>query len=221
MGNKHKKKKHITRHCIKRCFNNLAAAIKKNNNEFISYEEMVQRLNNLNSNNYNNHIGMLEIAHKHIKKYVEIASKIILPIIADYVKQSEHAIEILAWRCMDANPEHDPDQRFSDLTFAPKWWETFAKNQNMIYMSMKNSSSDNDHLELTKLKSLFKQMSEDYSIIYGEECSICLDSEVLEIFYRLKCGHNFHNSCISAWFKAKGNKACPLCRADPDIIIKL
>ena len=45
---------------------------------------------------------------------------------------------------------------------------------------------------------------------HPDECSICLDVVVGPIIKLNKCGHTFHQSCISCWFE-KSN-TCPLCR---------
>lgn len=45
---------------------------------------------------------------------------------------------------------------------------------------------------------------------HPDECSICLDVVVGPLIKLNKCGHTFHQSCISCWFE-KSN-TCPLCR---------
>jgi len=47
------------------------------------------------------------------------------------------------------------------------------------------------------------------------ECVICLANEAT---YRLRCGHQFHEACISRW-RDMGHNTCPTCREliDPDV----
>jgi len=40
------------------------------------------------------------------------------------------------------------------------------------------------------------------------ECAICLDKEVIKLYYKLPCEHNFHFNCLSKMKKLQ----CPLCR---------
>ena len=48
------------------------------------------------------------------------------------------------------------------------------------------------------------------------ECVICLTDNAR---YRLRCGHQFHNTCISRW-QESGHNTCPTCREliDPNFI---
>jgi hypothetical protein len=45
-----------------------------------------------------------------------------------------------------------------------------------------------------------------------EECYICQDEMGQRV--ALKCGHEFHPSCIVSWFQT-GKSSCPTCRHDP------
>lgn len=50
------------------------------------------------------------------------------------------------------------------------------------------------------------------------ECSVCLTHNVNpETGGALRCGHTFHNECISKWF-IRGKFNCPCCRASADIL---
>lgn len=50
------------------------------------------------------------------------------------------------------------------------------------------------------------------------ECSVCLTHDVTpETGGALRCGHTFHNECISKWFM-RGKFNCPCCRASADIL---
>lgn len=46
-------------------------------------------------------------------------------------------------------------------------------------------------------------------------CSVCMDSMTIRNHRELSCGHKFHKKCIQTW-KNRGNRTCPLCRADFD-----
>ena len=50
------------------------------------------------------------------------------------------------------------------------------------------------------------------------ECSVCLTHDVEpNTGGALRCGHTFHNECISKWF-IRGKFNCPCCRASADIL---
>lgn len=51
------------------------------------------------------------------------------------------------------------------------------------------------------------------------ECSICLTNDVEHGVTGgvLRCGHTFHNRCISEWF-VRGKFSCPCCRASADVL---
>ena len=56
-------------------------------------------------------------------------------------------------------------------------------------------------------------MTIDRKIIEEKKiCSICFEETNFSSRFYLKCGHFFHNSCLSTWFKV--NKKCPICRIE-------
>lgn len=42
------------------------------------------------------------------------------------------------------------------------------------------------------------------------ECSICMENIEYDKIEKLSCGHSYHNSCISKWYKT--SLSCPICR---------
>ena len=47
------------------------------------------------------------------------------------------------------------------------------------------------------------------------DCAIC-KTQTYERFHSLFCGHGFHKSCVSEWFKV--SRTCPYCRKSEPII---
>ncbi len=50
-------------------------------------------------------------------------------------------------------------------------------------------------------------------------CSICLNVMEEEGRLELDCHHTFHQACILQWFRSPNNSSCPLCRAEPELIL--
>jgi len=44
----------------------------------------------------------------------------------------------------------------------------------------------------------------------SDKCAICIESQHENTHMRLDCGHCFHKTCITGWFKR--SKTCPMCR---------
>ena len=44
----------------------------------------------------------------------------------------------------------------------------------------------------------------------SDKCAICIESQHEHSHTRLDCGHCFHKTCITGWFKR--SKTCPMCR---------
>lgn len=44
----------------------------------------------------------------------------------------------------------------------------------------------------------------------NEECCICLETEMIQPWSMLPCGHKFHGSCVSTWLQM--HQTCPVCR---------
>jgi len=44
----------------------------------------------------------------------------------------------------------------------------------------------------------------------NEECCICLETDTIQPWSMLPCGHKFHGSCVSTWLNA--HHTCPVCR---------
>ena len=47
---------------------------------------------------------------------------------------------------------------------------------------------------------------------HNEECCICLETEIIQPWSMLPCGHKFHGSCVSTWLHT--HQTCPVCRLD-------
>jgi hypothetical protein len=46
----------------------------------------------------------------------------------------------------------------------------------------------------------------------NEECCICLETDIIQPWSMLPCGHKFHGSCVSTWLQT--HQTCPVCRLD-------
>ena len=53
----------------------------------------------------------------------------------------------------------------------------------------------------------------------AEVCPICF-LPLSSGHVTLECNHTFHSDCIIKWFRSK-NDSCPLCRAEPEVSLKL
>ena len=51
----------------------------------------------------------------------------------------------------------------------------------------------------------------------NEECCICLETNLIQTWSMLPCGHKFHDSCVSTWLIA--HQTCPICRLDVMTVI--
>lgn len=65
------------------------------------------------------------------------------------------------------------------------------------------------HLKRIKMKTIEEQ-DNNLGEKLEEPCAICLDDQYTNTTYRLDCGHHFHPTCVTAWFKR--NATCPICR---------
>ena len=51
----------------------------------------------------------------------------------------------------------------------------------------------------------------------NQECCICMDTDNIQPWVGLPCGHMFHTSCVSRWITT--HHTCPVCRFDMRIIV--
>ena len=73
----------------------------------------------------------------------------------------------------------------------------------------------NDIFNFLNLRKYFNNIDKYFPKVEKkeEECAICTES--LKEARKLKCNHYFHLICLIKWIE-KGNKTCPLCRANID-----
>lgn len=75
--------------------------------------------------------------------------------------------------------------------------------------SMDMYTRDLQHLKRINMKSIY-QNPDSTGDKLPEPCAICLDDQHTNTSYKLECGHHFHSTCITKWFKC--NATCPMCR---------
>ena len=129
----------------------------------------------------------------------------------------------------DSVPIHREDQTLLDRLneAATAWSPTFnhrqpppppppptLENVNSMVVQMIR------HQGGVQLKTSSSSMSNKNTMSNGTtECSICLTNDVEHGVTGgvLRCGHTFHNRCISEWF-VRGKFSCPCCRASADVL---
>jgi len=57
----------------------------------------------------------------------------------------------------------------------------------------------------------------DVVLNINQECCICMDTDNIQPWVGLPCGHMFHTSCVSRWITT--HHTCPVCRFDMRIIV--
>jgi hypothetical protein len=55
----------------------------------------------------------------------------------------------------------------------------------------------------------------DFSILYQNDCTICINKINFEHKHHLRCGHVFHYDCIKLWLEI--NDICPNCKQTVEV----
>ena len=73
-----------------------------------------------------------------------------------------------------------------------------------------DSSANNiDPIDVTNTNSGINNKDDNNSNM----CPICIENFVNnDIIIKLKCGHNYHKTCITGWITTNANNPCPYCR---------
>lgn len=83
----------------------------------------------------------------------------------------------------------------------------------LLDQSLQNDQIQKDKATREMIQQLgpYRRVNESSNML-KEECSICLESFMVNEGYRtLPCGHDFHKKCIDKWF-LEGSQECPMCR---------
>jgi len=94
-------------------------------------------------------------------------------------------------------------------------WKMEERLQKML-----DKGYSNTHISLSKSKMFYPRthLDVDEGHEVSESCSICSEKYLFNCSecrtVMLKCGHDFHFSCISIWTMIKGKETCPVCRQE-------
>jgi len=84
---------------------------------------------------------------------------------------------------------------------------------NLSLVSEKRKKKEQIKNILNSLNNIKKLDKKDRLVKDKECCCICMETFTKKNIRReLKCGHNFHKSCIDKWFLKSETLRCPICR---------
>lgn len=87
--------------------------------------------------------------------------------------------------------------------------EKYAKGMRSDLL-LSNQYIEESHSEIISLYKKNLESMYAYSKSDGNMCMICMDE--MDTCCKIKCNHEFHESCVSEWLLRNEAKSCPLCR---------
>ena len=82
-------------------------------------------------------------------------------------------------------------------------------NQQPVIRQTRDVSSP---IPIMLIDNIIMNMNMNTNTNLNEECCICLDTNNIQSWSFLPCGHKFHSSCVSTWLFT--HQTCPVCRCN-------